>query len=350
MRILVMADSDLDGVGTAAMIKWYYNNCSAWYRPRAMVEVMFPTRSGFNGIFWSRDRVRRLSSGFDFVFICDLGLDSSQANQILAEELASKTIYIDHHPTTDVHQSQYKERYFMYAVEAEGGHCTAEIAYCLLVNSPAAQPDGPFFRLSTSKRTQFTQLHAFATLVTDLDLWYRKLPRSMELGDFVETAGPHRAFAELMKILPDFEKNTPTMEKYLEQAETKKQNSKALGEATLVQHDGYKMPFSTCFVDDYASWVGSELVDSVGLIAMMDVKGKTLHFRVGPRFVGTAWNKAKGTKPDSLDFAVPLGGGGHHQSAGVSEQEALPIFKELSRRFGEVLLEEYNNDRDNGSG
>ena len=87
------------------------------------------------------------------------------------------------------------------------------------------------------------------------------------------------------------------------------------------------------------------MVANTGLIAMFDVRRKNLGFRVGPRYLGTAWHKAKGTKPDCLDFAEPWGGGGHPQAAGISTGEASPIFKQLSEKLGEILLEDYHERR-----
>lgn len=345
MRVLIIADTDLDGTGAAAIITKYHElfktqrHMFAAIVPRDEVDTYFPDRVELNKRFEDSEWVQSIFFKYDLVYICDTGLNTDEGNANLANILAPKVVYFDHHATNLERQRHYADRYKGFHIE-EGPSCTAKIAYDTLVA-----------HLESTNRNekdirQFKRLKKFSLLVNDLDLWYRKMLRSTELADYEAVVGPERGYAAWMEIAENPDVNTDDMSSVLEKVAKQKRQSLALAHATLVKHKGYKTPFHTCFVDDWASWVAGEICPKTGMIAMFDVRRKSLSFRVGPKYIGMEWHKATGTKPDCLDFAEPLGGGGHPQAAGVSTGECSPLFKQLSACLGELLLETYNDGRE----
>jgi oligoribonuclease NrnB/cAMP/cGMP phosphodiesterase (DHH superfamily) len=334
MRILVIADTDLDGTGAATIITKYHEICSRpskltpWASNRDTVEVHFPSREQLNEEFADEDWVRHVEGKYDLIYLCDTGLNTKAGNVNLGTILAPKTIYFDHHETNLNNQKEYASDYKGFHV-VEGERCTAKIAFDVLHGRLASGPKGEEFR----------KLKKFAGLINDLDLWYRMFPRSTELGDYVAMVGSEAAYPKLLKIAADPDRNVDDMEEVLSRVSREKESSLALAKATLVKHKGYKTPFHTCFVDDWASWVSGEICPKTGMLTMLDVRRKTLSFRVGSKYIGTEWHDAKEPKPNCIDIAGPLGGGGHPQAAGVSTTESRAIFKKLSQRLGELLLE-----------
>lgn len=339
MRVLIIADTDLDGTGAAAIITKYHQlfNTRSKMPPfkvqeRDTLKVYFPDRVELNKQFENTEWVDQVFGTYDLIYLCDTGLDSDLGNKNLGR-IASKVVYFDHHETNLQRQEQFIDQYKGFHVE-EGPSCTAKIAYDTLY----AQLRGS----DPEKAERFRKLKKFSLLVNDLDMWYRRMLRSTELADYVAIVGPLRGYEAWVEIAESPDVTTPDMAEVLARVAKEKKQSLALAQATLVKHKGYKTPFHTCLVDDWASWVAGEICPKTGMIAMFDIRRKSLSFRVGPKYVGMEWHKTKGTKPNCLDFAQPLGGGGHPQAAGVSTGEASPVFKQLSRRLGEILLEDYN--------
>jgi oligoribonuclease NrnB/cAMP/cGMP phosphodiesterase (DHH superfamily) len=340
MRILVIADQDLDGTGSATIITKYWDLFASRspmppfkLRSEHSVECSFPHRSELNGNFENEKWVQDKFEAYDRIYICDTAPNSEKANRNIGTILAPKVVYFDHHATNLKRLLPYKENFLSFNIE-EGERCSAKITFdTLYAELSESNPD---------KAEEFQGLRKFSLLVNDLDMWYRKMPRSTELADFVAVAGPVAAYTELQEICYTPDTSTPVMLPVLEKISKAKNSSLSLAQATLVKHGGYIAPFYTCLVDDWASWVAGELVASNGVIASFDVARKSLSFRVGPDYSGTEWHRAPEPKPNCLDFAEPLGGGGHPQAAGVSTGESSPIFKQLSQRLGEILLETYN--------
>lgn len=343
MRVLVIADQDLDGTGSATIITKYWDLFAARsamppfkVKRDVFVDCSFPHRSELNEMFEDEDWVRHKLEHYEKIYICDTAPNSEQAIRNIGTLLAPKVIYFDHHATNLKRLLPYKNNFLSFNIE-EGERCSAKITFdTLYAELSESHPD---------KAEEFKGLRKFALLVNDLDMWYRKMPRSTELADFVAVAGPVAAYMELQEICYTPDTNTLVMIPILEKISTAKRNSLSLAQATLVKHEGYKAPFYTCMADDWSSWVAGELAPSNGIIAMFDLARKSLSFRVGPDYVGMEWHRAEEPKPNCLDFAELLGGGGHPQAAGVSTGEASPIFKQLSERFGEILLETYNEQR-----
>lgn len=339
MRILVIADTDLDGTGAAAIITKYHeimafrSKMPPFKLQKDTVEVYFPSRETLNKEFEDKKWAQHVHDKYDLIYLCDTGLNSAVGNKNLGEILAPKTIYFDHHETNRTRQERYIDNYKGFYVE-EGPSCTAKIAYDVLYAGLMGS--------DPARAEQFQKLKKFSLLVNDYDYFYRKMPRSTELADYEVMVGPEKGYVVLLQIVEDPDRNVEDMEEVLQQVAKEKRRSLAIAQATLVKHKGYKTPFHTCLVDDWSSWVAGEICPKSGLLAMFDLKRRTLSFRVGANYTGTAWHRAKGKKPDCLDFAEPLGGGGHPQAAGVSTGEASPIFKQLSQRLGEILLEDYN--------
>jgi hypothetical protein len=338
MRVLVIADTDLDGTGAAAIITKYHRLFAKRSKmppfrmqERDVVEVYFPDRVTLNREFENRKLIQSIHDKYDLIYLCDTGLNSPEGNKNLGEILAPKTIYFDHHATNLDRQQEYADRYKGFYIE-EGARCTAKIAFDTLRHFLTV--DGTVNQLK-----EFKKLQKFALLVNDLDLWYRKILRSTELADYEAIVGPEKGYAAWLEIAENPDSNTADMVEVLETVKKQKERSLALARATLVKHKGYKTPFHTCLVDDWASWVSGEICPKTGMLAMFDISRKSLSFRVGSKYIGTEWHDAKEPKPNCLHFAEVLGGGGHPQAAGVSTGEASPIFKELSRRLGELLLE-----------
>lgn len=343
MRVLVIADTDLDGTGAATIITKYHELFSRrslftpWKIEKDTVEIHFPNRVQLNEEFANEKWIRHIDNKYDLIYLCDTGLNTREGNINLGTVLAPKTIYFDHHETNLKNQEDYKDRYKGFYVE-EGERCTAKIAYDTLAEllgreTADNQPEGQ------ARYKKFREFKKFAGLVNDLDMWYRMFPRSSELGEYIAVVGAEKAYPRMLKIAATPDQNVDDMEEVLSRVASEKSRSLELAKSTLVKHKGYKTPFHTCMVDDWASWVAGEICPPSGMIAMFDVRYKTLSFRVGPKYIGMEWHKAKGKKPNCLDFAEPLGGGGHPQAAGVSTAEACAIFKKLSQRLGELLLE-----------
>lgn len=343
MRILVIADTDLDGTGAATIITKYHelfdrrSLLKPWKVEKDIVEIHFPSRTQLNEEFANEEWVRHVDAKYNLVYLCDTGLNTEAGNKHLGEILAFKTIYFDHHETNLQNQEAYRDNYKGFYVE-EGERCTAKIAYDTLASTLAHETSA--HRLESRDRySKFRELKKFAGLVNDLDMWYRMFPRSSELGEYVAVVGAANAYPCMLKIATTPDVNVDDMEEVLSKVAADKARSLELAQATLIKHKGYKTPFHTCMVDDWASWVAGEICPVSGMIAMFDVRHKTLSFRVGSKYVGTEWHKAKGKKPNCLDFVIPLGGGGHPQAAGVSTAESCAVFKKLSQRLGEILLE-----------
>jgi len=342
MRVLIIADTDLDGTGAAAIITKYHElNTTRSLMPPFKVQAdeirtYFPERGDLNKNFEDEDWVRFIVKEHDLIYLCDTGLNSEKGNKNLGEIAAPKTIYFDHHASNLERQRPYIENFKEFHVE-EGPRCTAKIAYDTLY--------ARLYKNNPKKASEFRELQKFALFVNDVDLAYWECPRALELADFVTIVGPKEAYIELLTVCTDPDSSTPFIDQMLKVVQDQKERSLHLAKATLVKHKGYKTPFYTCLVDDWASWVSTQIVAKTGMIAMFDVRRKSLSFRVSRRYAGEAWHKTKGKKPNCLDFAEVLGGGGHPQAAGVSSEEASPIFRELSKRLGELLLEVHKNDR-----
>jgi oligoribonuclease NrnB/cAMP/cGMP phosphodiesterase (DHH superfamily) len=340
MQVLVIADQDLDGTGSATIITKYWDlfvSRSAMppfkVQREAFVSCSFPSRSELNEMFEDDKWVQDKFAAYDRIYICDTAPNSEKAIRNIGTILAPKVVYFDHHDTNRKRLLPFKDNFLSFNIE-EGDRCSAKLTFdTLYAELCESNPD---------KAEEFKGLRKFALLVNDLDMWYRKMPRSTELADFVAVVGPVAAYTELQKICYEPDTNTEAMTPVLDKIFKAKNNSLALAKATLVKHEGYKSPFYTCLVDDWSSWVAAELVAPNGLIAMFDIARKSLSFRVGPDYVGTEWHRAPEPKPNCLDFAELLGGGGHPQASGVSTGEASPIFKALSQRLGEILLEVYS--------
>lgn len=345
MKVFIIADTDLDGTGAATIITKYHQlfqtkSHSIWrpfgVQPRDEIEVYFPDRVELNQKFEDSRWVDEIWNSYDLIYLCDTGLNTDIGNENLGR-IASKVIYFDHHSTNLERQYNYADRYKGFHVE-EGSSCTAKIAYDTLF----ADLQADSCRCPPDKAIQFRKLKKFSLLVNDLDLWYRTMPRSTELADYEAMVGPYKGYETFLQICENPDENPYHMQEVLNKVSAEKNRSLSLAKATLVKHKGYKVPFHTCIVDGWASWVAGEVCPKTGLLAMLDTSTKALSFRVGSKYAGTAWHDAKQPKPNCLEFAEPLGGGGHPQAAGVSTGEASPIFKQLSQRLGEILLEDYH--------
>ncbi|MBD3261964.1 MAG: hypothetical protein GF334_09940 [Candidatus Altiarchaeales archaeon] len=338
MSILIIADTDFDGSGAATIITKFHEVLSGGAEETPNIEVFFPERQYLNRIFEDEDWVKDVFKRYDKIYLCDTGLNSDKGNENLGNILAPKVIYFDHHTTNYENQKDYQHNYAGFHVK-EGPDCTAKIAFDVLCRR--------LIEVDVKKSNEFYKLEYFASLVNDIDMWYRKMPRSLELSDYVSYVGPLDAYNTFQEICYNPDENTPEITEALEKVSEEKESSLDLAKATLVEHTGYKTSFHSCIVDGWASWVAGEICPQDGLLAMFDLSNGSLSFRLGSNYVGMKWHEAEGTKPDCLDFAKPLGGGGHPQAAGVSAREVFPIFKELSRGLGEVLLEDYKmNDQD----
>lgn len=334
-KVLIIADNDLDGTGSAVIVTKFvemFNTSMIPFKKAHQVDVLFPSRQELDDLFSDQSWCREAAEKYNHIYLCDTCPNSSKAHENIGMILAPKMTVFDHHATNYDRLYPYKARFTGvngggFHIE-EGERCSAKITFDTLKGT-----------LYSTPADKFNVFKKFAGLVNDLDLWYRMFPRSSELGDYVASVGAAKAYHTLLKIAHDPDKNVDDMEEVISNVAKEKARSLELAKKTLVKHKGYKTPFHTCLVDDWSSWVAGEICPKSGMIAMFDVRKKSLSFRVGSNFAGTAWHKAKGKKPNCLDFAEPLGGGGHPQAAGVSTAESCAIFKELSRRMGELLLE-----------
>lgn len=341
MRILVIADSDLDGTGSATIVTKYHElfterSWKSFFRskPRDTVYASFPDRLWLNTKFEDPVWVRKCVEYYDLIYICDIGVSTEKANKNLGQIMAPKVVYFDHHSTTLDKQSSYIDNYKSFNV-IEGSRCSANIAYDILHEQ--------LIELNREDLVgRFKKLYSFSFLVNDLDMWHRTVKRSTELGDYVASVGARPAYETLLSVCEAPYKNIGNMSDTLQKVASQKEHSLSLAKATLVKHKGYKTPFHTCIVNDWASWVAGELCPKTGMLGMFDVKKASLSFRVGPNYIGDLWHSAKEPKPNCLDFAERLGGGGHPQAAGAGIGCLAPSLKHFSSQVGELLLEIHN--------
>ncbi len=335
MKILIIADTDLDGTGTAAIIKWYYQ-CKSFWKPK--VDVCFPDRGELNENFADPNWATRIYKKYDLIYLCDTGLDSEEANKYLGTILAPKTIYFDHHESNFKRQEEYVKNFKGFYVK-EGARCSAKIAYDVLLK----EFEDPGSIWKTRKWRDFQKIKEFAHLVNDYDMWIRKYIRSTQLADVVTEIGPYDAHEEFVKICLKPNEDSDITFKAWQRAKFTKDKSRELGEATLVKHRNYKVPFYTAIIDGYQSEVGSDLVHSRGMIAVFNIRTKSVSFRIGSDFSGMKYSRNKTL--DCLDFAELFGGGGHPMAAGVGPANTEVILKEMARSMGHFLLEEEKNER-----
>jgi len=336
-KVLIVADTDLDGTGSAVIITKFYEmfyGSKIPFKKGTKIDAVFPSRKALDDYFSDSEWCEKIKAQYDHIYLCDTAPNNLEGCKNIGTILAPKMTIFDHHSTNLDRLQPYINNFTDASGWGgfniiEGERCSARITFDVL-------------RECSRGSDKFNVFKKFAELVNDHDLWHRMLPRSTELADYVATVGAETAYHTFLRIADEPDMNVEDMEEVIGSVDKAKQSSLALAQATLVKHKGYKSPFYTCLVDDWASWVGSEVVAKTGLVAMFDIKRGSLSFRVGAKYRGTSWHKAKGTKPNALDFAEPLGGGGHPQAAGVGTGEASPIFKQLSEKLGELLLETYN--------
>jgi len=340
MRVLIIADTDLDGTGSAVVItKFIETLCdgNSLFTEGFEVEVCFPAREDLDTIF-NETNCREMLKEYDRIYLCDTAPGSLDSCENIGTILASKIFIFDHHATNLQKLQPYAGNFAsfnsggLYIIE--GSRCSAKLAFDILKDT-----------LSDQQAEKFSMLGRFVELVNDLDMWHREFPRSSELGDYVATVGPDFAYPILLQIAHNPDQNVDNMEEVVSQVLQKKEHSLELARATLVEHEGYTVPFHSCIVDNWASWVAGKICPASGMLVMFDIARKSLSFRVGSQYVGNNWHISEGPKPNCLDFAEPLGGGGHPQAAGVDVGDLSPIFKKLSERLGELLLETYNDGK-----
>jgi oligoribonuclease NrnB/cAMP/cGMP phosphodiesterase (DHH superfamily) len=316
MRVLVIADTDLDGVGSAALIDLYYNIIGG-----ATVEAYFPNRNRLNEQFGDDRIVKKWAVEYDLVYLCDTGLDDPDSYRNLGRILGPKTTYFDHHQSNHEKSEVYAGNFLGYHV-MEGDRCTAKIVYDTILASGS---------LLKGECERFKEAEEFVTLVNDLDFWLLEYSRSLELGDVVAVLGPDRAFMELKECVTNAYHNSPVMQEAIETARMRKSKSFRLAKETLVKHEGYKVPLYTAMCRGHASEVSHHLVHSRGLIILYDTVSGTMCARRGTKAAGDA---------NCLDFAGLFGGGGHPFAAGFPAER---ILKQMSRTMGQYMIEEWNN-------
>lgn len=336
MQVLIIADTDVDGAGSAAIIRWYYQSKYLFRRPK--IKVWFPDRTVLNERFADEAWVRGVARDNDLIYLCDTGLNSEEGNKNLGEMLAPQTIYFDHHQTNYDRQEKYIKNFKGFHVK-EGARCTAKIVFDTFLK----EFDVPHSFLATRRYRKFVKIKEFAHLVNDIDMWIRKYPRSTVLNDVVTALGPQRAYEEFIKICLVPGTNTEVMKDAITRVRYKKEASLELGKVTLVKHRNYKAPFYTAIIDGFQSEVAAELVHPKGMIAAYNVDTRCISFRIGSEYSGMKYNR--NTKLNCLDFAELFGGGGHPQAAGMSPSETTQVLKLMSREMGRFLLEEEKNDR-----
>lgn len=329
MRILVVADSDIDGTGAATIVWWYYE-CSTGRLSRPRIDFSFPYREKLNEMAENTLEMERIAKQYDLIYLCDTGVNSPKANENLGYSWAPKTIYIDHHETNVVRQERFKDRYVGFHV-VEGSRCSAKIAYDVLYRELSLKNE--------KKAEKFAQIKEFADLVNDIDMWVRDYPRSSELADFVDAVKDKQlAFENLKQICLSPNKNTDFMFETLVRVNEEKMQSIALARNTLVKHEGYKCPFYTAFVDGYQSEAAAEVVHPKGIVAVYNIRSGTLSLRLGRELSGMKFYK-HGDNISCLEFAELFGGGGHPQAAGISKKEMTPLLKAMSKALGAFMLE-----------
>lgn len=335
MRIFVVADSDIDGLGASTILWWFYE-CRSGRLTRPSIEFTFPTREALNAMAENTFEMQRIADAYDRIYIFDTGVNSAKANENVGHFWAPKTVYIDHHETNADRQERFQGKYVGFHV-VEGSRCTAKIAYDVLYRELALE--------NPKKAEKFAKIKEFADLVNDIDMWVRDYPRSSELADFVEAVkDKQQAFGNLKQICLTPTKNTDFMVETLLRVNEEKMASISLARSTLVKHEGYKCPFYTAFVDGYQSEAAAEVVHPRGIVAVYNVRSGTLSLRLGKELSGMKFYK-HGDNISCLEFAELFGGGGHPQAAGVSKREMTPILKAMSKALGVFMLEALQNDR-----
>lgn len=337
MKIMIIGDTDIDGTGAATIIKWYHE-CKNVRILQPKIDVYFPNRTELNTKFDDEGWVKSIHAKYDLIYLCDTGLESKEGNKNLGTILAPKTIYFDHHESNFKRQEQYIKNFKGFYVK-EGARCTAKIAYDVLLK----EFEDPGSIWMTRKWRNFQKIKEFAHLVNDIDMWVRKYPRSTQLADVVTELGPYEAHDEFLEIALSPIQDTPVTLAAWEKAEHTKSVSRELGEATLVKHRNYKVPFYTAIINGYQSEVASNLVHPKGMIAVFNLVTKAVSFRVGSEFSGMKYSRNKNL--NCLDFAELFGGGGHPMAAGISPEATKGILKEMARSMGQFLLEEEKNER-----
>ncbi len=336
--VLIIGDTDVDGTGAAAIIRWYYQSKYLFPQLRPKIKVWFPERTVLNERFADATWVRSVAHDNDLIYLCDTGLNTEEGNKNLGEILAPKTIYFDHHQTNFDRQEQYIKNYKGFYVK-EGARCTAKIAFDTLLK----EFDVPQSFLATRRYRKFVKIKEFAQLVNDIDMWIRKYARSTELADVVNALGPDRAYEEFTKICLTPGINTEVTKDAIAAVRHRKEASLKLGKSTLVKHKNYKVPFYTAIINGFQSEVGSELVHPRGMIACYNLDANAISFRIGSDYSGMKYSR--NTTISCLDFAELFGGGGHPQAAGISPSEATKVLKVMSKEMGRFLLEEEKNGR-----
>lgn len=314
---MIIADRDLDGAGSAAIIELYHK-----ITDKAIVSVLFPDRTKLNAQFKDTKAVKNWAAMYDLIYLCDTGLDNPEGNRNLGRILGPKTIYFDHHQTNHERSCAYAYNFLGYHV-VEGDRCTAKIAYDTLLQS--LDPAKEEYQI-------FEGAAEFAMLVNDLDMWIRKYGRSTDLGDVVAVLGPDHAFMELGKCVTNAYYNSDVMYEAIETASMRKFKSLQLAKETLVKHQGYKAPLYTAVCCGYSSEVSHQLVHSGGLIILYDTISGTMSIRRGD---------SAAEDVSCLDFAMLFKGGGHPYAAGCPAEKVL---KQMSQTMGQYMIKEWCND------
>ncbi|KKK95188.1 hypothetical protein LCGC14_2675320 [marine sediment metagenome] len=343
MGILIIGDTDIDGTGAATIIRWYYQSKYLFPQLRPKIKVWFPERTVLNERFADATWVRSVFHDNDLIYLCDTGPNSEEGNRNLGEILAPKTIYFDHHQSNYDRQEKYIKNFKGFYVK-EGARCTAKITFDTFLK----EFDVPHSFLATRRYRRFVRIKEFAQLINDIDLWIRKYPRSTELNDVVNALGPMRAYEEFNKICLTPGTNTEVTKDAIAAVRHKKKASLELGQATLVKHRNYKVPFYTAIINGFRTEVASELVHPKGMIACYNLDANTISFRIGSDYSGMKYSR--NTTLSCLDFAEIFGGGGHPYAAGISPSEAFKVLKVMSKEMGRFLLEEEKNDRESKRG
>ncbi len=317
MRVLVIADTDLDGAGSAAIIDLYHKITG-----NTPVSVYFPNRIKLNAQFKNDKVVKKWAIDYDLIYLCDTGLEGPEGNRNLGKILGPKTIYFDHHQTNYEGSKIYADNFLGYHV-IEGDRCTAKIAYDVLLKS--LSPGSEDYQ-------RFEEAAEFAMLINDLDLWILEHGRSTDLGDVVSVIGPDHAFMELGKCVTDPYHNSDIMYEAIETARSRKFKSLQLARETLIKHKGYKAPLYTGVCRGYASEVSHKLVHNKGLIILYDINNGFMRVRRGNHAAENI---------SCLDFATMFGGGGHPFAAGFP---ASKILKQMSQTMGQYMIKEWKNE------
>jgi oligoribonuclease NrnB/cAMP/cGMP phosphodiesterase (DHH superfamily) len=322
MKVLVIADRDLDGSGSAAIINLYHKVTGD-----TPVTVQFPMRNNLNAQFKDANAVKKLAIDYDLIYLCDTGVDSSEGIRNLTRILGPKLIYFDHHQTNYEGTKANADNFLGYHV-IEGDRCTAKIAFDVLLES-LSPPS------SCDEQLEFKEAAEFAMLVNDLDMWIRNYERSSELGDIVAVLGPDHAYLEFEECVTNAYHNSEIMQEAIETARMRKFKSLQLAKETLVKHKGYKAPLYTAICRGYGSEVSHKLVHDEGLIVLYDTTSGTMSLRRGDTV------NTKDSDVNCLDFANLFGGGGHPFAAGFPAEKVL---KQMSQVMGQYMIKEWKNE------